>query len=59
MDVFYQNLGDFFKKRCTNSTAYVYFGERNYIKKIGLKATWKKALSNGGLDGRLARYDLY
>jgi len=59
MDVFYQNLGDFFKKCCINSTAYVYFGERNYIKKIGLKATWKKALSNGGLDGRLVRYDLY
>ncbi|MDR2862000.1 MAG: THUMP domain-containing protein [Syntrophobacterales bacterium] len=59
MDAFYQNLGDFFKKRCTNSTAYVYFGERAYIKKIGLKTAWKKVISNGGLDGRLVRYDLY
>jgi putative N6-adenine-specific DNA methylase len=59
MDAFYQNLGDFFKKRCAGSTAYVYFGERAYIKKIGLKTAWKKAISNGGLDGRLVRYDLY
>jgi len=59
MDAFYRNLGDFFKNRCTNSTAFVYFGERAYIKKVGLKTTWKKALANGGLDGRLVRYDLY
>ena len=59
MDTFYQQLGDFFKQRCAGSTAYVYFGERAYIKKIGLKTTWKKALRNGGLDGRLVRYDLY
>ena len=59
MNAFYRNLGDFFKKRCTRSTAYVYFGERAHIKEIGLKTAWKKVLSNGGLDGRLVRYDLY
>jgi len=56
---FYRKLGDFFKQRCAGSTAYVYFGEREYIKKVGLKPAWKKELSNGGLDGRLVRYDLY
>jgi len=56
---FYRKLGDFFKQRCAGSTAYVYFGEREYIKKVGLKPTWKKELSNGGLDGRLVKYDLY
>lgn len=56
---FYKKLGDFLKQKCTNSTAYIYFGEREYIKYIGLKPTWKKPLSNGGLDGRLVKIELY
>ena len=56
---FYKNFGDFLKQRCAGSTAYVYFGERQYIKNIGLKASWKKPLNNGGLDGRLVKFDLY
>jgi putative N6-adenine-specific DNA methylase len=56
---FYKRLGDFLKQRCTGSTAYIYFGERKYIKNIGLRSSWKKPLSNGGLDGRLVKYDLY
>ena len=59
MDAFYKSIGDFLKQKCTNSTAYVYFGEREYIKKIGLKASWEKPLKNGGLDGRLVKYELY
>ncbi len=56
---FYKEFGDFLKQRCTGSTAYIYFGERKYIKNIGLKASWKMPLSNGGLDGRLVKIDLY
>ncbi len=56
---FYKNIGDFLKQRCTNSTAFIYFGEREYIKNIGLKSSKKWVLSNGGLDGRLVKYVLY
>jgi len=56
---FYKNLGDFLKKRCTNSTAFIYFGDRKYIKHIGLKSSKKWVLSNGGLDGRLVKYVMY
>ncbi len=59
LDTFYKNLGDFLKQKCKNSSAYIYFGNREYIKKIGLRAKWKKVLSNGGLDGRLVRFDIY
>ena len=59
LDDFYRRLGDFLKQRCKGSTAFVYFGKREMIKRIGLKPTWKKPLRNGGLDGRLAKYDLY
>ena len=59
LSAFYKNLGDFLKQRCTNSTAYIYFGDRKYIKQIGLKSSKKWILSNGGLDGRLVKYVMY
>ncbi|MEE4354949.1 MAG: THUMP domain-containing protein [Desulfococcaceae bacterium] len=54
-----KDFGDFLKQKCKGSSAYIYFGERELIKKIGLKPAWKKELRNGRLDGRLVRYDLY
>ena len=59
LDVFYKNFGDFLKQKCKGSAAFVYFGERKYIKKIGLKASWKKPVKAGGLDGRLVKYEIY
>jgi len=59
LELFYKNMGDFLKHRCKNSSAIIYFGERKYLKKIGLKPKWKKILFNGGLEGRLARFDIY
>jgi len=56
---FYKEFGDFLKQRCKGSAAFIYFGERQHIKEIGLKPAWKKPLSNGGLDGRLVKYELY
>lgn len=56
---FYKNLGDFLKQRCTNSTAFIYFGDRKYIKQIGLRSSKKWILSSGGLDGRLVKYVMY
>lgn len=54
----YGLFGDFLKQRCIGATAYVYFGDRELIKNIGLKPAWKKPLKNGGLDGRLVKYVL-
>jgi putative N6-adenine-specific DNA methylase len=59
LEMFYKNFGDFLKQKCKGSTAFVYFGERAYIKKIGLKASWKKPIKAGGLDGRLVKYEIY
>ncbi len=59
MERFYGRLGDFLKRRCRGSTAFIYFGERSNIKSVGLKPSWKRPLSNGGLDGRLVKYELY
>jgi len=59
LDVFYKDFGDFLKQKCRDSTAYVYFGERKYIKKLGLKTSWKLPIKTGRLDGRLVKYELY
>ncbi|MFC1838077.1 class I SAM-dependent RNA methyltransferase [Thermodesulfobacteriota bacterium] len=56
---FYKDFGDFLKQKCKGSAAFIYFGERQHIKEIGLKPAWKKPLHNGGLDGRLVKYELY
>ncbi|MFC1523694.1 class I SAM-dependent RNA methyltransferase [Thermodesulfobacteriota bacterium] len=54
-----KEFGDFLKHQCTGSTAYVYFGDRELVKKIGLKPSMKKPLTAGGLNGLLARYEMY
>jgi putative N6-adenine-specific DNA methylase len=59
LESFYKNFGDFLKRRCTSSTAYIYFGDRKFLKYIGLKPSWKKPLISGGLDGRLVKFELY
>ncbi|MCG8471773.1 MAG: THUMP domain-containing protein [Desulfobacterales bacterium] len=59
MKVFYKEFGDFLKNECKGCTAYVYFGNRDLIGSIGLKASWKRPLMNGGLDGRLCKYEMY
>ncbi len=59
LENFYKEFGDFLKQRCQGTTAYLYFGNREMIKKIGLKPSWKKPLKNGGLEGRLVKYEMY
>ncbi len=55
----YKHFGDFLKQRCQGSTAFVYFGDRSLISKIGLRPGWKKPLRNGGQDGRLCKFEIY
>ena len=59
MNQFYKEFGFFLKERCKKSTAYVYFGEPKFIKKLPLSPSWKRPLKIGGLDGKLAKYELY
>ncbi len=54
-----EEFGNFLKRRCTGSTAYLYLGKRELLKAVGLHPRWKKPLKSGGLDGVLAKYELY
>lgn len=56
---FTKDVGDWLKFRSGAAAACLYFGELELLKHIGLRPAWKTPLRNGGLDGRLARFDLY
>ncbi len=59
MPLLYRQLGDFLKNKCKNSSAWIYVGNRELIKEIGLKPSRKIPLKNGQLDGRLLKIDIY
>jgi len=59
MQPFFKEFGDFLKQKCEGCQAFIYFGDREHIKYMGLKTSMKMPLRNGGLDGRLVWYELY
>ncbi len=59
LNKFYHDFGLFLKSKCKKSTAFIYFGEPKYIKKVPLSPSWKRPLKIGGLDGKLVKYELY
>ena len=59
MPEFVKGFGDFLKRRCAGSTAFVYFGDRELIKSLGLRPAFKKPLASGGLDGRVVKLEMF
>jgi putative N6-adenine-specific DNA methylase len=55
----YARIGDFMKKKCKGYTGYIFTGNLNLAKKIGLKATRKMEFYTGKIDCRLLEYELY
>ena len=55
----YARIGDFMKKRCKGYTGYVFTGNLNLAKKIGLKAKRKIEFYTSKIDCRLLEYELY
>jgi 23S rRNA G2445 N2-methylase RlmL len=55
----YQGIGDFFKKRCLGYRGFVFTGNLDLAKKIGLKAARKIPFFNSNIECRLLEYDLY
>jgi putative N6-adenine-specific DNA methylase len=55
----YREFGDYLKRRCAGSTAYVYVGEKSLLKQVGLRPTERRLLVNGALEGRLCRFEIF
>jgi putative N6-adenine-specific DNA methylase len=59
LEFVYKEIGDFFKKKCKGYTGYVFTGNLNLAKKIGLKSKRRIEFYNGNIDCRLLEYELY
>jgi putative N6-adenine-specific DNA methylase len=59
LEITYKWIGDFLKKDCRGYRGYVFTGNPDLAKKIGLHAARKIEFYNGKLDCRLLEYELY
>jgi putative N6-adenine-specific DNA methylase len=55
----YAGIGDFFKKQCSGYTGYVFTGNLELAKKIGLKPKRRIEFYTSKIDCRLFEYELY
>lgn len=55
----YARIGDFMKKKCKGYTGYIFTGNLDLAKKIGLKAKRRIEFYTSKIDCRLLEYELY
>ena len=55
----YKGIGDFFKKRCQGYKGYIFTGNLDLAKKVGLKTKRRIPFFNSNIECRLLEYDLY
>ena len=55
----YSEIGDFLKKDCKGYTGYIFTGNMDLAKHIGLKASRRIEFYNSKIDCRLLEYELY
>jgi 23S rRNA G2445 N2-methylase RlmL len=59
LEATYKRMGDFMKQNCKGYRGYIFTGNPDLAKKIGLRASRRIEFFNGKLDCRLLEYELY
>jgi 23S rRNA G2445 N2-methylase RlmL len=59
LEATYARIGDFLKKKCKGYTGYIFTGNLDLAKKIGLKASRRIEFYTAKIDCRLLEYELY
>ena len=59
LEATYSGIGDFMKKQCKGYFGYIFTGNLDLAKKIGLKAKRRIEFYNSTIDCRLLEYELY
>jgi len=59
LEITYKRMGDFMKQECKGYKGYIFTGNPDLAKKIGLRASRRIEFYNGKLDCRLLEYELY
>ena len=55
----YRGIGDFFKKRCQGYRGYLFTGNLDLAKRVGLRTKRRIPFFNGEIECRLLEYELY
>jgi putative N6-adenine-specific DNA methylase len=55
----YGRIGDFFKQKCAGYTGYIFTGNFNLAKKVGLRTSRRIPFYNANIECRLLKYELY
>jgi len=55
----YKGIGDFFKRKCQGYRGFIFTGNLDLAKKVGLKAKRRIPFFNSNIECRLLEYDLY
>jgi putative N6-adenine-specific DNA methylase len=55
----YRGIGDFFKKRCQGYKGYIFTGNLDLAKKVGLRTKRRIPFFNSNIECRLLEYELY
>jgi len=59
LEATYKRIGDFMKQNCKGYNGYIFTGNPDLAKRIGLRASRRIEFYNGKLDCRLLEYELY
>jgi 23S rRNA G2445 N2-methylase RlmL len=59
LEITYKRMGDFLKKKCKGYTGYIFTGNLELAKKIGLKPKRRIEFYTSKIDCRLFEYELY
>lgn len=59
LEATYARMGDFMKKKCKGNIGYIFTGNLDLAKKIGLKASRRIEFYTAQIDCRLLEYELY
>ncbi len=59
LEPLYKTIGDVFKRKCKGYTGYIFTGNLDLAKHIGLKASRRIILYNGPIESRLLEFELY
>ncbi len=59
LEPLYEGMGDFMKQSCPNYMGYIFTGNLQLAKKVGLRAKRRLIFWNGDIECRLLKYELY
>jgi len=59
IEKYYKSIGDHLKQSYVDSVAWIFSGNIEALKSVGLRPSQKYHLMNGGLEAKLFKYELY